>query len=98
MIEAIDSLNPFIGVNDNAYIFYGLVYDYLTSVDQDMNIKPNLALSWNIVPTSDPAMIQSGEPYGSVWQYNLTHDATWHDGEPFDADDVVFTTNHTPDS
>ena len=94
MIEAIDSLNPFIGVNDNAYIFYGLVYDYLTSVDQDMNIKPNLALSWNIVPTSDPAMIQSGEPYGSVWQYNLTHDATWHDGEPFDADDVVFTINY----
>ena len=94
MIEAIDSLNPFIGVNDNAYIFYGLVYDYLTAVDQDMNIKPNLATSWYIVPTSDAAMIESGEPYGSVWHYNLTQNAQWHDGEPFDADDVVFTFNY----
>ena len=83
MIEAIDSLNPFIGVNDNAYIFYGLVYDYLTAVDQDMNVKPNLATSWNIVADQ--------LPYGSVWQYNLTENAEWHDGEPFDADDVVFT-------
>ncbi len=83
MIEPIDSLNPFIGVNDNSYIFYGLVYDYLVAVDNDMGPKPNLATSWNIVP--DIA------PYGSVWQYNLTHNARWHDGEPFDADDVVFT-------
>ena len=86
MIEAIDSLNPFIGVNDNAYIFYGLVYDYLMSVDQDMRIKPNLALSWYIVPDQ--------LPYGSVWQYNLTQNAYWHDGEPLDADDVVFTFNY----
>jgi peptide/nickel transport system substrate-binding protein len=86
MIEAIDSLNPFIGVNDNAYIFYGLVYDYLTAVDEDMKIKPNLAVSWNIVP--------SEAPFGSVWQYNLTHNAQWHDGEPFDADDVIFTIDY----
>ncbi len=85
MIEAIDSLNPFIGVNDNAYIFYGLVYDYLVAVDQDMKPKPNLAISWNIVPDI--------MPYGSVWQYNLTHNAKWHDGDPFDANDVVFTIN-----
>jgi peptide/nickel transport system substrate-binding protein len=86
MIEAIDSLNPLIGVNDNAYIFYGLIYDYLMAVDQDKNIKPNLATSWYIVPDQ--------LPYGSVWQYNLTRNATWHDGEPFDADDVVFTINY----
>ncbi|MEM4276955.1 MAG: ABC transporter substrate-binding protein [Thermoplasmata archaeon] len=86
MFEGIDSLNPFIGVNDNAYIFYGLIYDYLVAVDQDLNPKPNLAVSWNIVPDE--------EPYGSVWQYNLTRNAYWHDGEPFDADDVVFTVNY----
>jgi peptide/nickel transport system substrate-binding protein len=86
MIEPIDSLNPFIGVNDNSYIFYGLVYDYLVAVDEDMHPKPNLATSWYIVPDITP--------YGSVWQYNLTHDATWHDGEPFSADDVVFTMNY----
>ena len=85
MIESIDSLNPFIGVNDNAYIFYGLVYDYLIAVDQDLNPKPNLAKTWYRVPDA--------LPYGSVWQYNLSTDTKWHDGEPFDADDVMFTFN-----
>lgn len=83
IVQSIDSLNPFIGVNDNAYIFYGLVYDYLISLDEDLQPKPNLATSWNIVAEY--------EPYGSVWQYNLTHNAYWHDGEHFTADDVVFT-------
>jgi peptide/nickel transport system substrate-binding protein len=83
MIEPIDSLNPFIGVNDNAYIFYGLVYDYLIAVDEDLHPKPNLATSWHIVPDQ--------MPLGSVWQYNLTRNAKWHDGEPLDADDVLFT-------
>ncbi len=86
MMEPIDSLNPFIGVNDNAYIFYGLVYDYLVAVDEDMKPHPNLALNWSIVPDQ--------LPYGSVWQYNLTHNARWHDNEPFTADDVVFTINY----
>jgi len=83
MVQSIDSLNPFIGVNDNSYIFYGLVYDYLICLDEDLNPKPNLAESWYVVPDY--------EPYGSVWQYNLTRDARWHDGERFTADDVVFT-------
>lgn len=83
MIEPIDSLNPFIGINDNAYIFYGLVYDYLIAVDEDMHQKPNLAKSWCVVPD----ML----PLGSVWQYNLTENATWHDGVPFTALDVKFT-------
>jgi peptide/nickel transport system substrate-binding protein len=83
LLEPIDSLNPFIGINDNAYVFYGLVYDFLIAVDQDLKPKPNLAVSWNVVADE--------MPLGSVWQYNLTHDAKWHDGEPFTADDVVFT-------
>lgn len=83
MMEPIDSLNPFLGINDNAYVFYGLVYDYLIAVDEDMQPKPNLASSWYIVPDE--------LPYGSCWQYNLTRNAKWHDGEPFTAEDVVFT-------
>jgi len=39
---------------------------------------------------TDPKMIDSGEPYGSVWQYNLTPNAYFSDGEPVTADDVVF--------
>ncbi len=86
MVQSIDSLNPFIGINDNAYIFYGLVYDYLICLDEDLQPKPNLAVSWNVV--------EGYEPYGSVWQYNLTKNARWHDGEKVDADDVVFTFNY----
>jgi len=86
MMEGIDSLNPFIGVNDNAYIFYGLIYDYLIAVDEDMNPSPNLALSWNIVADQ--------LPYASVWQYNITQNALWHDGEPLTAKDVAFTINY----
>jgi len=83
LIEPIDSLNPFIGVTDNAYLFWQFIYEDLITVDEDMQPKGNLATSWYAVPEY--------EPFGSVWQYNLSRNTTWHDGEPFDADDVVFT-------
>ena len=89
-LQDIDSLNPYVGLNDASYVFYGLVYDAMTVIDNDMNPWPDLALSVNAVPETDPKMIASGEPYGSVWQYNLTHSAMWTDGEPFDAYDVEF--------
>jgi len=85
-LEVIDSLNPFVGYSDAANKLYGLVYDCLQSLDEDLTPIPNLALEWRIVPVD-------GEPYGSVWQYNLTRNAYWHDGERFTANDVVFTLN-----
>ncbi|MEM3049915.1 MAG: ABC transporter substrate-binding protein [Thermoplasmata archaeon] len=92
-LDGVDSLNPFRGVNEASYTFYGLVYDCLHALDQDLRPTPNLALEQWVVPESDPAMVESGEPYGSVWQYNLTRNAYWHDGKQFTADDVVFTFN-----
>jgi len=92
-LQKVDSLNPYIGLNDASYIFYGLVFDGMSVIDNQMQPTTDLALGVWAVPTSDPAMIESGEPYGSVWQYNLTDKAFWHDGEPFTADDVVFNFN-----
>jgi len=92
-LQEVDSLNPYLGLNDAAYIFYGLVYDPLTVVGNQMDPTPDLALSVSAVPTTDPAMVASGEPYGAVWQYNLTENAFWNDGEPFTADDVVWNMN-----
>jgi len=92
-LQYIDSLNPYLGLNDASYIFYGLVYDGLTVIDNDMNPEPDLAREVWAVPLDDPKMVESGEPYGSVWQYNLTHNAFWNDGEPFTADDVVWNMN-----
>jgi peptide/nickel transport system substrate-binding protein len=92
-LQKIDSLNPYIGVNDASYIFYGLVYDAMNVIDNKMEPTSDLALDVWTVPTSDPELQISGEPYGSVWQYNLTDQAFWHDGEEFTADDVVFSLN-----
>ena len=41
---------------------------------------PALAKSWTISPD------------GLVYTFALQTNATWHDGEPFTADDVVFST------
>ena len=93
-LQKIDSFNPYAGFNDSSYVFYGLVYDTLMSVDNDLNPLPNLALSWFPVPLTDPEMVLHPDyPYGSVWQYNLSRNATFSDGVPFTADDVVFNIN-----
>jgi len=92
-MQKIDNLNPYIGVSDAAYVFYGLVYDTLDCIDEDMNPEPSLAKSINAVPLSDPEMQEYGYPYGSVWQYNLTDQAFFHDGEPVTAEDVAWNVN-----
>ena len=93
VLHPVDSLNPYIGIQKTAHLFYSLVYDCLQSVDENLDVTPNLATSWYPVSPSDPDLQQTGEPYGSVWQYNLTHNAFWHDGVPFTAADVIFTFN-----
>jgi len=93
-LQKVDSLNPYVGINDVSYEFYGMVYDSLMCVDDHLNVTPNLATSWYAVPMTDPEMVtHPSYPYGSVWQYNLTHNASWSDGVPFTADDVVFNIN-----
>jgi len=92
-LQKVDSMNPYIGVNDAAYVFYGLVYDALEVIDNKMQPTSDLALSAAPVPSTDPWMVANSAPYGSVWQYNLSHNVTWSDGELFTADDVVWNVN-----
>lgn len=82
-LGVLSNLNPFIAYSENDLFFASLLYDSLISFDQDLSPSPNLANSCHIVPDA--------MPYGSVWQYNLTHNAEWHDGEPMTAEDVNFT-------
>jgi len=91
--QPIDSLNPMMGVTDSAYVFYGLVYDALHSIGNDLETVPNLALETTTVPISDSELVASGEPFGSVWNYEITAHATWNDGQPFTVDDVVYNIN-----
>ena len=81
----VDSLNPNVGEIDSSYIFWGLLYDAVHVVDEDLNIVGGLCTNWYVD--------EDYEPYGSAWIMKFTENATWHDGEPFNADDVVFTFN-----
>ncbi|MGB2581210.1 MAG: ABC transporter substrate-binding protein, partial [Thermoplasmata archaeon] len=84
-MEKVDSLNPNVGLTDASWTLYGLVYDCLQAVGNDLESTPNLALDWNIA--------EDYEPYGSAWEFSITPNAQWHDGEPLTADDVAFTIN-----
>ena len=56
-----------------------LLFDGLTAHDENNDVVPALATSW----TYDEA--------AQTWTFHLRNDVTWHDGEPFSAEDVKFT-------
>ncbi len=56
-----------------------LVFDGLTSFDETGRISPCLALEWEV--SED----------GTVYEFRLRQDVTWHDGAPFTSSDVAFT-------
>ncbi|WP_040701914.1 ABC transporter substrate-binding protein, partial [Sulfitobacter indolifex] len=71
----------FIGLDQNGstQTVAGKIYESLLTFDFDFNPQPGLAESWEI---SDD---------GLIYTFNLVENATWHDGKPFTARDVVFT-------
>ena len=56
-----------------------MIYDSLVLFDYDMSIKPSLAESWEV---SDD---------GTEYTFKLKDGVTFHSGDPFTAEDVVFT-------
>jgi peptide/nickel transport system substrate-binding protein len=73
---------PITPANFNTFIGFwlvGWVYDSLYTRDPDLNPVPSLATE--ATPSED----------GLTWHITLRDDVTWHDGEPFTADDVVFS-------
>jgi peptide/nickel transport system substrate-binding protein len=66
----------------NQFQWWNTVFNTLINVDADSKtVVPSLADSWEI--SED----------GTEYTFNLNPDATWHDGTPFTADDVIFTIN-----
>ena len=78
----VQSLDPH-GSNETFTLgFLGNVYEGLTHYDRDLKIEPGLATSWE---NTDP----------TTWRVNLRKDVRFHNGNDFDADDVVFSWQRT---
>ncbi len=58
------------------------VYDTLVFRDQNMKLQPRLATAWDTTP-DDP----------TVWEFKLREGVSYHNGNPFTSDDVVFSIN-----
>lgn len=75
-----DSLNPFVAVLAASYNVFAHVYELLVGIGPDLTPVPALAESWSV-----------SVPDNLNWTFHLVHNATWHDGQPFTAEDVNFT-------
>ncbi len=76
------SFNPILAQETSTTAVTGLIFEGLTRVNvHTLDIEPNLAVSWDV------------KKGGKEWVFHLREDVKWNDGEPFTADDVVFTFN-----
>src|SRR3954468_7253498 len=72
------SLDPYTLNESTTSAHLGHVYEGLTARDKDLKIIPGLAESWE---TPEPTR----------WRFHLRKDVKFHNGDPFTADDVVFS-------
>lgn len=59
------------------------VFDTLVDVDETLQLKPGLAVSWEAVDDT-------------TWEFKLREGVTFHDGTPFTAEDVKFSIDRIP--
>jgi peptide/nickel transport system substrate-binding protein len=72
------SFNPITSSEHSEIV--GIVLESLTDRNAEtLEIEPELAKSWEV--SED----------GLEWTFHLRENVKWHDGEPFSADDVIFT-------
>ncbi len=60
------------------------VFDTVVDVDEKLQLKPGLALSWEAIDDT-------------TWEFKLREGVTFHDGSPFTADDVKFSIERIPE-
>ena len=75
------TLDPRSASGDSEIAILNAVYDYLIETDAASNLLPRLAKSWAV---SDD---------GLRYTLQLQENATWHDGSPVSAEDVLWTIN-----
>ncbi|MGY4446249.1 ABC-type transport system substrate-binding protein [Bradyrhizobium sp. i1.3.1] len=72
------SLDPYTLNESTTHAHLGHVYQGLTARDKDLKIIPALAESWE---TPEPTR----------WRFHLRKGVKFHNGDPFTADDVLFS-------
>src|ERR1700726_3698425 len=72
------SLDPYTLKETTTIAHHGHVYEGLTARDKDLKIVPALAESWE---TPEPTR----------WRFHLRKGVKFHNGDPFSADDVIFS-------
>jgi peptide/nickel transport system substrate-binding protein len=72
------SLDPYTLNESTTIAHHGHIYEGLTARDKDLTIIPGLAESWE---TPEPTR----------WRIHLRKGVKFHNGDPFTADDVVFS-------
>ena len=77
----IDSLNPYVAFNQDAYSTFMYIYPFLVQYDKDLNFTPEFATKWE---TSKD---------GLTWTFHTVPNAKWSDGKPLTAEDAAWTIN-----
>src|SRR6201996_2101818 len=72
------SLDPYTLKETTTIAHHAHVYEGLVARDKDLKIAPALAESWE---TPEPTR----------WRFHLRKNVKFHNGDPFTADDVVFS-------
>jgi peptide/nickel transport system substrate-binding protein len=79
--SGIDSLNPFVAFNQDAYSTFEYIYPVLVQYDSKLHFAPFFARSWKA---------SNG---GKTWTFKTQPHAKWSDGKPLTAADVAWTIN-----
>jgi peptide/nickel transport system substrate-binding protein len=79
MTSAADTLNPYNISGNYGDVIFDQIFDHLVYVTMDGKFLPRLADSWEM-----------SDDY-TVATFKLNKNVKWHDGEPFTAEDLVFT-------
>jgi peptide/nickel transport system substrate-binding protein len=78
----IDSLNPYVAFNQDAYNTFMYIYPFLVQYDKtNLKFAPDFAKSWTT--SAD----------GKTWTFKTVEGAKWSDGQPLTAEDAAWTIN-----
>ena len=76
---SMNQLDPALTTIGDEYVYVHLVFNGLSRIDHDLNVKPDLAESW----TASEDL--------TTWTFKLRPDVRFHHGRAMDAEDVVTT-------